>query len=315
MKFVIVGHRSQGGGAVVQHSLCKMLEELGQNAKMIYFARGNYDNQSHLIFWLKWIIYSIKITIKSVVEFVLGPNRLKGYFDISPYLRTVKRKYLPFVGKNTIVVYTETFFGNPLHAQNVVRWLLYYNSIYKQDGEKTIGYDKNDLFFTYRSIFNDPKLNPDCKLLNISYYDLDLYKRTNFGKRSGKCYVLKKGAWRVKDSDCDDGIIIDNFTEKEKVRIFNECEYSISYDTQTAYSYIAAMCGCISIVMPENGKSGKDYRTNGEFRYGQAFGFSEEEIQFAIATRDKIKERLLKCNQNSREQTKAFLEECEKYFL
>ena len=53
MKFVIVGHRSQGGGAVVQHSLCKMLEELGQNAKIIYFARGNYDNQSHLKFWLK----------------------------------------------------------------------------------------------------------------------------------------------------------------------------------------------------------------------------------------------------------------------
>lgn len=100
-KFVIVTHRSAGGGTLVMHNLCRLLNELGQDAKVIYFANGNYDNQNHAKFWINWCIYQIRISIKYIAESVLGPEKLKGYFD-SPFRKT-RRKYFPFVNNKSIV--------------------------------------------------------------------------------------------------------------------------------------------------------------------------------------------------------------------
>ena len=143
---------------------------------------------------------------------------------------------------------------------------------------------------------------------------MDLYKQTNFGERSGKCYVLKKGDWRVNPEDVQDGIVIDNLSEKEKVKVFNECEYCISYDTQTAYSGIAAICGCVSIIVPEQGKTREDYLSNGEVGYGCAYGFDDYEIEFARKTRSKVKEYYSKRNVQSKESVNQFIMECGKYF-
>lgn len=311
-KFVIASYRTQTGGVLVLHNLCRILNELGYDAKILYFREENYDAQPHFRFWLRWFVYQVKISFKYLLESILGPKKMKGYFD-SPFRKT-RRKFTPFIGKNTIAVYSETMLGNPLHADNVVRWLLLFNSLYKQEGEKTIGYDKDDLFFAYREVFNDPKLNPECRICCTPYFDLDTYKRTNFGERHGKCYVLKKGNWRVNAEDIADGIVIDDLSEREKVRVFNECEYCISYDTQTAYSELASICGCISVVVPEEGKTREDYRSNGDISYGVAFGFSEEEVQYAISTRDRLIEYYKSINEEGKKQARYFVVECEKYF-
>ena len=269
-------------------------------------------NGNRLGYVLKCLAYNIKVSIKYIIEGFLGPEKLKNYFDI-PF-RKIKRKYLPFVDDNTIVIYSEDMYGNPLHAKNVVRWLLWYNKVYRQDGTETYGYEKKDLFFAYREIFNDSKLNPECRILCTPFMDLEKYSRYNFGERNGKCYVLRKGKWRVRPEDVADGIVVDDLSEREKVRVFNECEYCISYDTQTAYSALASICGCISVVVPEEGKTREDYRPNGEIDYGVAFGFSEEEIQFAISTRGKLIEYYKFRNQEGLQQARYFVDECEKYF-
>lgn len=142
---------------------------------------------------------------------------------------------------------------------------------------------------------------------------MDTYKRTNFGERHGKCYVLKKGNWRVNAEDIADGIVIDDLSKREKVRVFNECEYCISYDTQTAYSELASICGCISVVVPEEGKTREDYRSNEDISYGVAFGFSEE-VQYAISTRDKLIEYYKSINEEGKKQTQYFINECDKYY-
>ena len=313
MKYVIASYRVQAGGIIVLHNLCRILNELGQDAKIMYFYDFDYHEENRVKFWLNWFKYNIRISIKSVMEHFLDPEHLRGHMDIS--MKGIRRKYTPFINKNnTIAVYSEAMFGNPLRAEKVVRWLLYFNSKYEQQGDKTIGYDKNDLFFAYREVFNDPALNPDCRICYAPYTDLDKYKRYNFGERSGKCYILRKGAWRVKAEDCADGIIIDDLTEREKVRVFNESEYCISYDTQTAYSSIAAMCGCISVVVPEKGKTRDDYLDKGESAYGVAYGFGDSEIQYAINTREKVFDTYLNQNTEGEAQVLKFIETCESYF-
>lgn len=311
-KYVIASYRTSYGGVIVLHNLCRLLNELGQNASIIYFADLNYSEKHKVKFWVKWIFYSIKITVKAIIERILGPDRFKGFFNVS--MKGVKRKYTPFVSKDTIVVYSELMFGNPLKAKKVVRWLLYHNKHYKLNGDKTIGYDKNDLFFSYREVFNDWVLNPECRICYTPYMDLKKYKRYNYGERHGKCYILRKGEWRVNKDDCKDGIIVDDLPEKEKTRVFNECEYCISYDTQTAYSQIAAMCGCISIVVPEKDKGRKDYRQN-ESSFGEAFGFDKDEIEYSLSTAPLLKDFFHKSNEKSKEQVINFIRECKDYFL
>ena len=56
----------------------------------------------------------------------------------------------------------------------------------------------------------------------------------------------------------------------------------------TAYSSIAAMLGCISVVIPEPGKTKDDY---GGERPGVAFGFDESEIEHAQSTLKDLAER------------------------
>lgn len=316
-KYVIVSTKLNNGGAIALHALCKNLSELGEDAKIFYYNKG-CNEKNRLSTWLYTTAVVIKDILQSIFVFKKDENNkiyIKRKLD---YLPECRRKFFPFVGKNTIVLYPEIITGNFLNAEKVTRWLLFHNKLFSQDGDKTIGYDKNDLFFCYREVFNDEKLNPECRKLSITYFDFDTYKSYNHGQRSGKCYIIRKGRNRSDLPSEFDGPVIDDLPESEKVKYFNSCEYCVSYDTQTAYSQLAALCGCISIVMPEEGKARDDYRKNTgsvfDTGYGEAFGFAEDEIEYAKSSYSKLVEEIKKTEQNSIDNTKHFVEECEKYF-
>ncbi len=316
-KYVIVTPRMNNGGCLVLHTLCKYLEDLGENVKVFYLGNPRYDDSNHFSFWVNWLIFQLKVSIKNTVVRIFN-DRFKSCYIGRPKGK-YRRKFIPKVDDNTIVVYHEKVYGNPLHAKNVVRWFLLYNYNYKNVDGKCYGYDKDDLFFTYREVFNDFAINPVMRVLYTPYFDLDLYKRTNYGERKGKCYILRKGANRPEVPKEFDGIIIDDLPEKEKVNVFNKCEYCISYDTQTAYSQIAAMCGCISIVVPEKGKKREDYRNVNvggvDKGYGEAFGFDESEINYSKETGHLVSEIYKNSNLQSKQNVKNFIAECSDYFL
>lgn len=303
------------GGGLALSELCRSLRELGYDARLIV-TKINPLNQAGSSYlnriWKKdnlWTLFHIMLCK------CLPLKRLRDKYDYSSYcplhIRGQRRQWLPFINKERdIVIYPETVYGNPFEAKNVVRWLLYYY----QHFDDPNAYSQSDLFLGYKEVFNDRQHTPDIENVLINCFDSSLYCRTNFGKRSGKCYIVRKGSGRSDLPDKFDGIVVDDMPEAEIVGIFNECEYCYSYDTHTFYSSIAAICGCKSIVLPEPGKSKDDYLNPTDPSYGVAWGDDEKEIARAVNSVDKLVEQIEKMKKNNLIEIGKLVNVLERYF-
>lgn len=315
MKFLIVSPRQHSGGGIVQHLLCKKLMDRGHDARIFYIPDGMIKWTSYQQVFLNQLHFlrhdltkAAKVKLFPYAKFI-QQNRYRGY-SYAP-VRGCKRTYFPIVDDDTIVVYSEGIWGNFLHAKKIVRWFLYYNR-YPNDED---AYEKDALYFDYMHAYNDEKLNPTGRKLYLGHFNKELYRQTNFGEREGKCYAVHKGSGRTDLPKEFNGPIVDGVMEAEVAKIFNKKKYLYSYDHKTFYNVIAAMCGCIPIFVPEPGKTRADY-TKGEeeFYYGIAFGDNEDEIAYAISTRDHLKEELDKYQQNNEIAIDYFITECQRYF-
>lgn len=305
-KVVIVSPRQKYGGAIVLHLLCQLLIEENIDAKVFLTEVYGDKKDNYFKFLFKWVKWVIKDTVKVILSKYFN----KKFIDFeNEAIKNYKRKYLPFINrKSTIVIYPEVCYGNILKAKYVIRWFLYYNK-FKND-EKA--YDKNDIFICYRKKFNDYELNPECNQLRISHFSNGTYKQTNFGDRSGCCYIIRKGSKRKDLPTKYNGPIIDDLSEKEKVEAFNKYKYCYLYDTQTLYARIAGYCGCIPIVLLEQGKNVDDYISDEDVRYGIAYGNTNDEINYAINTNSKLKEYLDTLELKNRENVREFIKLLEK---
>lgn len=312
MKFVVASLRIRQGGPIVAHTLCRELIAQGHDAKIFYSNIFNGPDTNVTLYWIMWLLSGIKNLLIKIYDKIMGIEEDNHFcWDIkAPDGKNLPRHWFPFVSKDTIVIYPDTFYGNMLNAEKVVHWFLYFNRF--PNDPNVVG--PNDLVLSLREIFNDKNINPDCKIFHLTSYNLDLYKKTNYGERHGNCYVIRKGRSRSDLPKQFDGIIIDDLTEREKVRVFNECEYCYCYDLQSAYARLASLCGCISIIVPENGKSFENYRTPNESRNGVAFGMSEAEINRAVSTQQDLIEEFKINDINNSKEVADFVELCKKHF-
>lgn len=309
-RIIIVSIYNTNGGSLVLNTLCSLFNESGYDAKVFLCKYPIMTKKySEFRFLINHLLVTIKTVLANIFPFLnqIFPNK---FYEIKK-LKKLKFKILPFYNKNnTIVIYPEIFYGNPLKAKKVVRWLLYHNR-YPNDSE---AYSKNDIFISFRRIFNDPRLNPNEYIITIKHFDSDLYRQYNFKKREGNCYIIRKGKNRKDLPEAFDGPVFDNnMSDKEFVKILNRCKYCYSYDTQTFYTAIAAVCGCIPIIVPENGKSRSDYLSNDEKGYGLAYGNSKEQIEFAINTR-KLLIKSLDFRKKNQQNLELLIDILEKYF-
>ena len=315
MRFIVVSPRQRSGGSIVLHKLCDYLERQGHEAQVFLICRGCFTNKRLWFSWLIWLTYNILNCL--AYQLCRCTRRLNknntGLFEKFFYepVKGVKYWYGMKAPADAIVVYPEIIYGNPLRGKKVVRWLLYYNHFSERDA----AFQEKDLFFCYREIFNDIRLNPEGRKLGIGHFDFSTYKQTNFDARTGCCYILRKGRNRSDLPRIFEGPIIDDFSEIEKVKILNQCRYCYLYDTQTFYAVIAAVCGAIPIIVPEPGKSRKDYLGNDDISYGVAYGDSEEEVHYAIKTRDLCIQGLKDVENWGEQQVGSFLATCQEYFI
>ena len=89
-------------------------------------------------------------------------------------------------------------------------------------------------------------------------------------------------------------------------------ERFISYDTYTAYSRFASLCGCDSIVIPDEGVTLDQWYANPQDRYGVSYGF--DGIEEARATRSKMRERILAQEEKSLNTVRVFISETQNLF-
>lgn len=299
-KFLIVSLPQIGAGPVVLHLLCRMLADLGYDARVFRLRMERHIKPISRSEFLRDYLPFMSKKPRQVLDSQEGS--VKGCVLTD----------WPYVDDDTIVVYPEIVFGNPLAAKHVVRWFLNVN-IFKGEFVGLQPYGKDDLFICYDEVFNDFQLNPSCRKIKLQNFNHDVYKRWNYGYREGCCFLIRKGKNRTDIPSELPGILIDALTEEEKVEVMNKCEYFCSFDTQTDYLNVAAFCGCVSIAIPEPGKKREDYLGK-EKGWGIAYGISPEELEFARSTHNELMACIESYDVHNQENVQKFLAYCQEYF-
>jgi hypothetical protein len=195
-----------------------------------------------------------------------------------------------FDSENTVVIYPECITDNPLNAKHVVRWLLFH---------QTISYpNKNDYIFKYYPYYGS-EFNKCDGLLRINDFALDFWTNENKDIRNYNTVLVRKGAHKVSSnwhSKLKNIFVYDDIEKEyndENILkwAMNQSNIFLSYDASSFCSVRAALCGCVSIVVPDYNLSKEDwlnaYSIN---KYGVSYG--GEDTERAIETLPLVKPHL-----------------------
>lgn len=270
-RYIVVAppYNADSGGAIFLHGLVHALNSLGAKAALWPMYRPRPDD--------------IRARIDAVLRrpsllwrdraFATAPDRLTpvaGYRDL---------------GRDSIVVYPEIVLGNPLGARNVVRWLLYRPGL-----RDPYEFGPGEMFFRAGEMSDLPDLTggaPELFLWQIN----PVYRNEGRADRSGACFLVRKGADKPRIPQTKGAICIDGLSHAETAAIFNRCEVFYSYDEASFYSQYAAICGCLSVVVPGLYSSREAWvKEHPPARYGVAYGL--DDLDHARATQDRAIELL-----------------------
>ena len=210
---------------------------------------------------------------------------------------------------NAIVIYPEGIKYNPLNAKNVVRWIL---GPSRQEDAET--YSKSDLIYWYMDYYCTEYLGQVENKLFISEFHDDMFLNHNWN-REGSCYTFRKSnpTQLIHPSN---SIFIPfegagNLTGL--VELFNKTEKFYSYDTYTFLSVQAAMCGCISIVVPDPNITKEQWLAGSRLsKYGMAYG--EEDIPRALETLPLLLKEIKLVKQDMENDVIKFVKHCNNIF-
>ncbi|MFO1091103.1 MAG: hypothetical protein U1E46_16130 [Hyphomicrobiales bacterium] len=219
-------------------------------------------------------------------------------YRVNRYLNTPVER-LPRMGDDTVVIYPEIVPGNPLNARHVVRWLLYNEPGYSYD------FGADDMFFTVDRNFDHPVVSGGAPSLFL-YKINPVYQNLGRTDRKGACYMVRKGAHKMRIPETEGAECLDGKSHEEIAEAFNRCEVFYSYDEATMYSQYAALCGCLSIVIPGNYSSRTAWVEGYSIaKYGIAYGLND--VEHARATMHLVRPLLEHREQEGVESVRAFV--------
>jgi hypothetical protein len=153
---------------------------------------------------------------------------------------------------------------------------------------------------------NSEKMGNIYKLLTTLYVNPGI-RNMYLPDRKGYCHTFRKtqiyknGIHPIHPSDSFEFIHHNtNMKLGEMISLFNKYEYFISYDPITFLFYIAALCGCVPIVYPIDGKTKQEWLQMNAFVeymdykkidniYGIAYGI--EDLEWGKSTIHLAKEQ------------------------
>jgi hypothetical protein len=280
------------GGTIALHTLCDRLNQIGARAYIWSNRKPSPHELRRPGGWGK--------LLSQVLKGLVRP------FNTGPFPPRIARKQHL---ETAIAIYPEVVSGNPWGANKVVRWFLYTPGFHTGK----IEFGRDELYFFYHERFNDRSINPCAdNLLRVSTLH-PAYKQLNFQSRSGAAYIVRKGKERILNQHPAGAIKVDGLSHKKTAKILNEVKYFYSYDPYTMYSIYAALCGCISIVIPEPGVSLGEWYPEEDRRFGLAYGIANE--QWAIETKPALIERLNKEKAEEDELVRSFVRNCVERFM
>lgn len=268
MKFIIYcpDYDENSGGSIALHRLCDLINKAGYEG-YVYPIDWLYLQDS----FLKKIKYICKKIIYKITRKKIKTN---------PKFTTPVATRINI--DNSIVIYPEIIKNNPLGASNIVRWILY-----KIPPDDILLRNSSDHFFFFQKAFEPAtKCIINAGLLQTIHLLDDIY--INHHKdREGTCHLIRKGQEIEFHHNIKSSKKIDGLSHKEISEIFNTSEVFISYDGYTMYSNYAAMCGCLSVVVPRAGIDKISWQPDENLRLGIAYGL--EDIQWAKKTMHQVK--------------------------
>lgn len=290
------------GGSIVPHKLCEYINEY-TDAECFLYRYYNYP-----IFRngkvLKGIMGLLLVLLRRLLLKIKSTDKNKNSL----------LKRIPKNINDYVVVYLEGARDNPLNAQKVVRLILH------NPGHFTgmVHYNTNELYFMYADHFKRFSFfgsKTSDKLVHISHYPIELYNKNGVSnRRKGTCYAMRKGRNRKIVHNLKDSILIDELSHEEISKIFKQSKAFISYDLNTAYSKLAAVCGCLSIVVPDENITKDEWQPIEKLRYGIAYGFSAKEIEWAQSTQHKVMQTIIEGHEENIAIANNFVDEINDYF-
>lgn len=211
------------------------------------------------------------------------------------------------------VVYPESKSGNPLEAQNIVRWVLYFPGVF--GGPQPSDYSREDIVACYSiGVCRDINQTFQKHLLKLVDYGLEnLEGLPKVAKRNGTLIHHKKQTWWTGTMATVpelDGDLMDNtLSKRDRMELFAKYERFITTDPATFLSVEAAMSGCLSIVIPFENVTKQEWMKTSygpdDLKYGIAYGF--EEIPHAERTVSLVVPNLIQQEKKQKAALRKFL--------
>jgi hypothetical protein len=262
------------GSSTVSHTLANELALLGENSYI--YSNSTPYKQVSCIPWGSSIEYDNENTI-----FILPAG----------------------AGEHTFAKDIPDFINS---SENIVRHLVNY---------QVKPYPKENKLYQLSKYFNvldKQKVDGYMPILNV---DFDLFKNHNLS-RSGRCYLIKGEEYITgqpiyhtsSDTNLDNYWMYGENKMKYLAEMFNKHEVFFTYNTQTFISVLAALCGCVSIIVPHPNTNKEKLLNFPQNKFGISYGF--DDIQHSIDTLHLVKENVELCLSNNKEQLKHFVSNC-----
>jgi glycosyltransferase involved in cell wall biosynthesis len=190
--------------------------------------------------------------------------------------------------QNCIALYPEVVVGNPLNAGTVIRYILNLPGVIGG----SLFYPDSDQMFIYSKFFNQKMNYPQDRILTTPYLDYETFEDRH-EKRSGKLFYKGKGtiSTKLNAEDIGSAKSYDGVEgQKTLTNKLNKAEVLYSFDSITAMSDIARLCGCPVVIVPNNQYSKEDCQAIDTWDLdGICYGIENERIAKESISSDKIK--------------------------